>query len=228
MLRTLPRDRGGLSEQDVLRRHAAVGPNALAPRPPVGPSSGAQLMLLLVTALVSFMVGERDDAVIIGLILAASVWLGFVNEYRAQRTAEAALRGRHVVVVVGGGTPRQVDVTELRAQGQRGAADLGHRRTRRGTGVVVATGGRAEFGRIAVGLGLVKCRSAGSCRSVRGAGNIGAAAATKLSAKSRVSTASGMSRRGSPGSRGRSSCRTDPNGRTARLGSRARSRRRRR
>ena len=70
-------------------------------------------MLLLVTALVSFMVGERDDAVIIGLILAASVGLGFVNEYRAKRTAEAALRGRHVVVVVGGGTPRQVDVTEL-------------------------------------------------------------------------------------------------------------------
>src|SRR5690348_12428470 len=71
-------------------------------------------MLLLVTAMVSFVVGERTDAVIIGLILAASVGLGFVNEYRAERTAEALHSAvRHVVVVVRGGTPRQVDVTEL-------------------------------------------------------------------------------------------------------------------
>jgi len=46
---------------------------------------GRQLAsLLLVTALVSFVVGERTDAVISGLILAASVRLGFVDEYRAE------------------------------------------------------------------------------------------------------------------------------------------------
>jgi Mg2+-importing ATPase len=70
-------------------------------------------MLLLVTALVSFVVGERTDAVIIGLILAASVGLGFVNEYRAERTAEALHSAVRHVVVVRGGTPRLVDVTEL-------------------------------------------------------------------------------------------------------------------
>ena len=35
------------------------------------------------------MVGERLDALIIGVIVAASVGLGFTNEYRAERAAEA-------------------------------------------------------------------------------------------------------------------------------------------
>ncbi|MFD8838263.1 hypothetical protein [Streptomyces griseofuscus] len=44
--------------------------------------------------------GERNDAVIIAVIVALSVCLGFVNEYRAEKTAGAgaarrpAARGR--------------------------------------------------------------------------------------------------------------------------------------
>jgi Mg2+-importing ATPase len=108
VLRTLGSDRRGLSEQEVLRRRAAVGPNAVRShhaRPWV--VLGRQLASpLLVTALVSFVVGERTDAVIIGLILAASVGLGFVNEYRAERAAEALHSAvRHVVVVSSGSSP---------------------------------------------------------------------------------------------------------------------------
>ena len=44
----------------------------------------ALLLLLVVTATLSFFVGDRTDAVIIGVILVASVGLGFVNEYRAE------------------------------------------------------------------------------------------------------------------------------------------------
>ena len=68
---------------------------------------GRQLAsLLLVTALVSFVVGERTDAVISGLILAASVRLGFVNEHRAERAVEALhFAVRHVVVVSSGSSP---------------------------------------------------------------------------------------------------------------------------
>ena len=44
--------------------------------------------------------GNRTDAVIIAVILVASVGLGFVNEYRAERAAQALhTRIRHVVVV---------------------------------------------------------------------------------------------------------------------------------
>jgi hypothetical protein len=51
------------------------------------------LILLAVTACASFFVGERSDAVIIGVILLASVGLGCVNEYRAEKAAEASTAG---------------------------------------------------------------------------------------------------------------------------------------
>jgi Mg2+-importing ATPase len=155
---------------------------------------------------VSFFVGERIDAVVIGVILAVSVGFGFVNEYRAER-AGAALhdRVRHETVVVRGGSAGRVDVVDLvpgdvvrvelgmvvpadlrliDAQGlacQESVltgepaavskslppvpagtplADLTSCalmgtivRAGTGLGVVVATGGRTAFGRIAVGLG---------------------------------------------------------------------------
>ncbi|GGV40878.1 hypothetical protein GCM10010182_76890 [Actinomadura cremea] len=48
------------------------------------------LIPLAVTAVASFFLGGgRGDAVIIGIILSASVGLGFGNEYRAEKTAEA-------------------------------------------------------------------------------------------------------------------------------------------
>lgn len=49
----------------------------------------ALLVLLKVTAVASFVLGQRTDAVIIGIILAASIGLGFADEYRAERAAEA-------------------------------------------------------------------------------------------------------------------------------------------
>ncbi len=212
VLRTLGSDRRGLTEDEVQRRRADVGPNAVRshharPWAVLGRQLASPLLvLLLVTALVSFVVGEQTDAVIIGVILAASVGLGFVNEYRAERAAEALHSAvHHLVVVTREGAPRQVDVTELvpgdvvrLTLGVVVPADLrlmsvtglecnesvltgeSAATTKRvdpvaegtvlaelescalmgtvvtagsGTGVVVATGGHAEFGRIAVGLG---------------------------------------------------------------------------
>ena len=42
------------------------------------------LLLLVVTAAVSGVLGERTDALIIGAIVLGSTGLGFVNEYRAE------------------------------------------------------------------------------------------------------------------------------------------------
>ena len=72
------------------------------------------LVLLLAAALASSFVGERSDAVIIGVIVALSVGLGFVNEYRAERAAEALhAQIHHDVVVLRDGQPTTVDVTAL-------------------------------------------------------------------------------------------------------------------
>ncbi|HMK11983.1 MAG TPA: HAD-IC family P-type ATPase, partial [Acidimicrobiales bacterium] len=96
----------GLTSAEASRRLAEVGPNALRShraRPLdvlVRQVHSPLFVLLLVAAAVSFFVGERADAVIIGVIVALSVTLGFVNEYRAERASEALdsqLRHRSVV-----------------------------------------------------------------------------------------------------------------------------------
>ena len=203
----------GLTSEEAARRLAAVGPNAVRThRAQWLPVLVAQLrspllVLLAGAAAVSFFLGEQTDAVIIGVILVVSVGLGFTNEYRAARAAEALhSRIRHEATVVRDGVPVRVDVVGLvpgdLVQLQRGQvvpADLlllstatlvcdegiltgetahvekqaGPEGTARvaelddptrawmgtvvvggaGLGVVTATGGRTEFGRLALALG---------------------------------------------------------------------------
>lgn len=111
---------GGLSSDEVARRRAIWGPNAVSShRARFLPVLWHQLrspllVLLLAAALASYVVGERGAAVIIGVIVGLSVGLGLVNEYRAEKAAEA-LHGQihHTVEAVRDGRPVAVDVTEL-------------------------------------------------------------------------------------------------------------------
>lgn len=76
--------------------------------------SNAILGLLAVTAALSYTLGDHTQAVIIGIILAVSVGLGFFNEYRAEK-ASAALHTaiRHQAVARRDGRFQRVDVSEL-------------------------------------------------------------------------------------------------------------------
>ncbi len=110
----------GLSSSEADDRRAAVGRNVLrAHRAHPGRVLGRQLkspilVLLFVTAGVSVFLGEAANAAIIGIILVASIGLGFVNEYRAERAADALHdQIRHEVVVLRAGVPTDLDVTEL-------------------------------------------------------------------------------------------------------------------
>jgi P-type Mg2+ transporter len=202
----------GPTPAEANRRRAEDGPNAVRTRHAralgvLGHQlRSALLVLLLVTAVVSYVLGERTEALIIGTILAASIGLRFANEYRAERAAEALHSSmRHLVTAIRGGAPVELDVTGLVPGDvvllQLGAvvpadirllevsglecdesvltgesdpavkdpvpvpastalADLSSCalmgtvvRAGSGRGVVVATGGRAEFSRIALGLG---------------------------------------------------------------------------
>jgi Mg2+-importing ATPase len=193
-------------------RLSVVGPNAVrSHRARAWPVLMSQLRspllwLLAATAIASAFLGQGSDAVIIGVILLASVGLGFVNEYKAAKTAEALHSSiHHRCVVLRDGHPRPVDVTGLvpgdvvdLQLGQVVPADLRLLAAAglecdesvltgesvpveksadpvsagmplaelascalmgtvvsagSGTGVAVATGGAAEFGRIALGLG---------------------------------------------------------------------------
>jgi Mg2+-importing ATPase len=110
----------GLSSDEVTAGAERHGPNAVFSHharllPVLGHQLRSPLLgLLLTAALASFLVGQRSDAVIIGVIVAMSVGLGLVNEYRAEKAAEALhAQISHRAVVVRDGRPASVDVSAL-------------------------------------------------------------------------------------------------------------------
>jgi P-type Mg2+ transporter len=110
----------GLSATDAAQRLTRFGRNAVRShraRPLsilVRQCRSPVLLLLLVTGTASYFLGNRTEAVIIGVILAASIGLGFANEYRAERSAQALHDSmRHKATVLRDGAAVRIDVTEL-------------------------------------------------------------------------------------------------------------------
>ncbi|HET6877489.1 MAG TPA: HAD-IC family P-type ATPase [Jatrophihabitans sp.] len=110
----------GLSEAEAARRRDRFGPNAVA-------SHRARLLavlwhqmrspllgLLVAAAIASAFVGEHTNAIIIVVIVGLSVGLGFANEYRAEKAAEALhSQMRQRAVVVRDARQAELDVTDL-------------------------------------------------------------------------------------------------------------------
>jgi Mg2+-importing ATPase len=120
VLRWLDTSKGGLSGAEASARLLRYGPNAVRThRVSAIAVLGRQLHsavlgLLAVTAVLSFFLGDSKQAIIIGVILAASIGLGFVNEYRAERASAALHSGvHHTAVVCRDGHFTKVDVTAL-------------------------------------------------------------------------------------------------------------------
>jgi Mg2+-importing ATPase len=120
VLRRLDSDSDGLSSDAVVERLRQFGPNALATHRVRAPAvlfrqiRNPILILLFGAALVSGLTGGGTNAVIIAVIVALSVGLGFINEYRAE-VAMASLRGkiRHETEALRDGTMTRIPVTEL-------------------------------------------------------------------------------------------------------------------
>jgi P-type Mg2+ transporter len=110
----------GLSSEEVLRRQARYGPNAVSSHharfvPVLWHQLRSPLLgLLLVAAGASYFVGQGTDAAIIAVIVVLSVGLGFVNEYRAEKAA-AALHSQisHRAIVLRDARFVSIDVTAL-------------------------------------------------------------------------------------------------------------------
>ena len=119
-LATLGVSTSGLSSDEAATRRAAVGPNSVRSHHVSALGvlarqlTNAVLGLLALTALVSFFLGDATQALIIGLILVASIGLGFTNEYRAERaTAALHSRIRHTATALRDMTMTKVDVIDL-------------------------------------------------------------------------------------------------------------------
>lgn len=110
----------GLSDAQAAERLARFGPNSLRTHHVSAWAvlrrqlNNAVLILLAVTAVVSFFLGDSTQAVIIGIILVVSIGLGFVNEYRAERaTAALHSRVRHTALARRDGQFAKLDVNDL-------------------------------------------------------------------------------------------------------------------
>jgi Mg2+-importing ATPase len=119
-LRALGSRPSGLTAAEVMARTEQFGPNAVrSHRVGIWAVLSRQLRspllwLLLAAAAVSAFVGEGLDALIIGVIVTASVGLGFTNEFRAERAAEAMHSEiRHSVATTRDGEVTDVEVTHL-------------------------------------------------------------------------------------------------------------------
>jgi Mg2+-importing ATPase len=119
-LAELGASRDGLVAGEAAARLARVGPNELVRSGRtllsvlLGQLRSPLLGLLLVAACVSIAVGERTDGGIILAIMALSVGLGFVNEYRSEQTL-ASLRERtgRRTTVLRDGAVAEISAAEL-------------------------------------------------------------------------------------------------------------------
>ena len=111
----------GLSDEQVFRRRDKFGPNELLDLGSRGPLLilweqfyNAMILLLIVAASVSFLLGELRDSVAILVIVVLNAALGFTQDYRAER-ALAALKKLSVplVRVRRNGSTSEISSTEL-------------------------------------------------------------------------------------------------------------------
>ncbi|HTN81144.1 MAG TPA: magnesium-translocating P-type ATPase [Acidimicrobiales bacterium] len=120
VLQRLDSSAAGLASTEASRRLDRVGPNAVqthtvsAASILVNQLRNPLLLLLLAAAAVSGFTGDATDSIIIGVIVALSVGLGFLNEYRAAKAVEALHdKVTHTAQVWRDGTEDDVDVTQL-------------------------------------------------------------------------------------------------------------------
>jgi len=111
----------GLSHEEAKRRLMEFGPNELVEKKKISPLEifasqfkNFLILILLAAVAVSAIIGEFVDAIVIFAIVIACAILGFIQEYRAERTMEAlkrmaAARAR----VIRGGEEIEISAREL-------------------------------------------------------------------------------------------------------------------
>ncbi|HVW86068.1 MAG TPA: cation-transporting P-type ATPase, partial [Bryobacteraceae bacterium] len=116
-----PAEYAGLSESEAVSRRAQYGPNVLPDDSRLGAwrilllqFGSLMVAILLAAAIVSLLLGDWNDGIAICAILLLNVFLGFSQEYRAER-AIAKLRQLSVplIRVRRDGALREVSSTEL-------------------------------------------------------------------------------------------------------------------
>lgn len=106
----------GLSSAEASQRLAQHGRNVLVTRHVTALDvlerqvRNPLIFLLVVAALVSMLTGQATEGIIVGIIVALSVGLGFINEFRSERQLQSLHeRVQHTAVVWRDDSPRRID-----------------------------------------------------------------------------------------------------------------------
>ncbi len=96
VINALKSDSNGLSQNEVEKRLAEFGPNELIKKEKISPwvifleqFKSFLIVILLIAVVLSAILGEVADAILIAVIVVFAAGLGFVQEYRAERAMEA-------------------------------------------------------------------------------------------------------------------------------------------
>jgi Ca2+-transporting ATPase len=99
VLASLDSKRDGLSQEEAQRRLVKFGPNELAGKKKISPwiifleqFKNFLIIILLVAVVLSAIMGETADAIVIFAIVLFAAGLGFIQEYRAEKAMEALKR----------------------------------------------------------------------------------------------------------------------------------------
>nr|WP_290940684.1 cation-transporting P-type ATPase [Haliscomenobacter sp.] len=95
-LELLHTELNGLSAAEVVNRQNLYGPNELVQQKPkpawlmfLLQFKDFMIIILMVAAIISSMVGEMTDAIIILIIVLLNAVIGFIQEYRAEKAIDA-------------------------------------------------------------------------------------------------------------------------------------------
>lgn len=96
VISALKSDSNGLSQNEIEKRLAEFGPNELIKKEKISPwvifleqFKSFLVIILLIAVVLSAILGEIADAILIAIIVMFAAGLGFVQEYRAERAMEA-------------------------------------------------------------------------------------------------------------------------------------------
>jgi Ca2+-transporting ATPase len=113
--------RRGLSDAEVAERRARTGPNKLVESPPrskiamfLAQFADFMVLILLAAAIVSGVIGDLADTLVIAAVVVLNAMLGFIQELRGQRAMEALKSlGAPIANVIRNGVPSTIRASEL-------------------------------------------------------------------------------------------------------------------
>ncbi|MCB0581129.1 MAG: cation-translocating P-type ATPase, partial [Phaeodactylibacter sp.] len=112
---------GGLTASEAEERLAQYGPNRLAAKKKkpawlmfLGQFRDVMILILIAAAIVSGLVGDLKDTIVILIIVVLNAVVGFVQEYRAEKALEALKKmSAPTAIVLRGGAPMHIDAAQL-------------------------------------------------------------------------------------------------------------------